>query len=124
MQEDDKREKTNPDRRDVLKTMGVAAAGMVAGALTPAQAADVPQAVAAEHNVYGSPPGSGVTIPPYYLPTPSVKNKTNYFPQSEPLGPDEMRIIFMGSQPWPPRMTQASTCIKHPMVACSADPLY
>jgi ribonuclease Z len=50
-------------------------------------------------------------MPPYYLPTPSVKNKNNYFPQSEPLGPDEMRIIFMGSQPWPPRLTQAGTCM-------------
>ena len=48
------------------------------------------------HNPYGSPPGSGVTLPPGYQPTPSVKNKNNYFPQSEPLGPDEMRIIFMG----------------------------
>lgn len=63
------------------------------------------------HNIYGSPPGTGITIPPYYLPTPSVKNKNNYFPQSEPLGPDEMRIIFMGSNPWPPRLTQAGTCI-------------
>jgi len=62
-------------------------------------------------NPYGSPPGSGVSMPPYYLPTPSVKNRNNYFPQSEPLGPDEMRIIFMGSQPWPPRINQASTCI-------------
>ncbi|CUS03226.2 putative ribonuclease Z [Candidatus Promineifilum breve] len=63
------------------------------------------------HNPYGSPPGSGVTLPPGYQPTPSVKNKNNYFPQSEPLGPDEMRIIFMGSQPWPPRLSQAGTCI-------------
>ena len=63
------------------------------------------------HNYYGSPPGMGITLPPNYLPTPSVKNKNNYFPQSEPLGPDEMRIIFMGSQPWPPRMSQAGTCI-------------
>ncbi len=68
-------------------------------------------AIAAEHNAYGAPPGTGVSMPPYYLPTPSVKNKNNYFPQSEPLGSDEMRIIFMGSNPWPPRLTQASTCI-------------
>ena len=68
-------------------------------------------ATSAVHNPYGSAPGSGVTLPPGYLPTPSVKNKNNYFPQSEPLGPDEMRIIFMGSQPWPPRQTQAGTCI-------------
>jgi len=64
-----------------------------------------------EHNAYGAPPGSGISMPPYYLPTPSVKNRNNYFPQSEPLGPDEMRIIFMGSNPWPPRMSQAGTCI-------------
>jgi ribonuclease Z len=64
-----------------------------------------------ETNPYGSPPGTGISMPPYYLPTPSIKNKNNYFPQSEPLGPDEMRIIFMGSNPWPPRLTQASTCM-------------
>jgi ribonuclease Z len=69
----------------------------------------------ADHNAYGAPPGMGLSVPPYYQPTPSVKNKTNYFPQSEPLGSDEMRVIFMGSNPWPPRMTQASTCI---MVEC------
>jgi ribonuclease Z len=64
-----------------------------------------------EKNAYGAPPGSGISMPPYYLPTPSVKNRNNYFPQSEPLGPDEMRIIFMGSNPWPPRLTQAGPCI-------------
>lgn len=63
------------------------------------------------HNVYGAPPGMGITMPPNYQPTPSVKNKNNYFPQSETLGPDEMRIIFMGSQPWPPRVRQAGPCI-------------
>ncbi len=62
------------------------------------------------HNAYAAPPGSGISMPPYYLPTPSVKNRNTYFPQSEPLG-DEMRIIFMGSNPWPPRISQASTCI-------------
>ena len=51
-----------------------------------------------EHNIYGSPPGTGITIPPYYMPSPSVRNKTNYFPQSEQLSPDEMRFIFIGSQ--------------------------
>ncbi len=62
-------------------------------------------------NAYGGPPGSGISLPPYYRPTPSVKNRNNYFPQSEPLGPDEMRIIFMGSNPWPPRSSQAGTCM-------------
>ena len=78
-------------------------------AATPDDASEV--VFEQSHNPYGSPPGSGITMPPYYQPTPSVKNKTNYFPQSEPLGPDEMRIIFMGSQPWPPRQSQAGTCI-------------
>jgi ribonuclease Z len=105
-------EKIDLERREMLKTMGAATAGMAAGSLASAEAAVGQQASCPEeHNPYGSPPGTGISMPPYYLPTPSVKNKNNYFPQSEPLGPDEMRIIFMGSQPWPPRMTQASTCI-------------
>lgn len=62
-------------------------------------------------NAYGAPPGSGVTMPPYYRPTPSVRNRNTYFPQSEPLGSDEMRIIVMGSNPWPPRLSQAATCL-------------
>jgi ribonuclease Z len=50
-------------------------------------------------------------MPAYYQPTPSVRNTNTYLPQTETLGPDEMRITFMGSNPWPPRMTQAGTCI-------------
>jgi ribonuclease Z len=112
MEPEDKTEKVNMDRREMLKTMGVAAAGMAAGGLSSAKAVEGQQAPCPpEHNPYGSPPGSGISMPPYYLPTPSVKNKNNYFPQSEPLGPDEMRIIFMGSNPWPPRISQAATCI-------------
>ena len=63
------------------------------------QAAAGQPAPAGATNPYGSPPGSGISMPPYYLPTPSVKNKNNYFPQSEPLGPDEMRIHLHGQQP-------------------------
>jgi len=44
-----------------------------------------------------------------------VKNRNNYFPQSKELGADEMRITFMGSNPFPPRLSQAGTCI---MVEC------
>jgi len=73
--------------------------------------ADEKKNITEVHNFYGAPPGTGISMPPYYLPTPSVKNRNNYFPQSEALGPDEMRIIFMGSQPWPPRLDQAGTCI-------------
>jgi len=107
----DKTQGLTLDRREMLKTVGVAAVGVAAGALSPAEAAEVEQAAPGENNPYGAPPGTGVSMPPYYQPTPSVKNKNNYFPQSEPLGADEMRIIFMGSQPWPPRISQAGTCI-------------
>ena len=51
---------------------------------------------------YGGGPGAGLTIPPYFTPTPSVRSRNNYFPNSEKLGPDEMRISFMGSTPFPP----------------------
>lgn len=60
---------------------------------------------------YGGGPGAGLTIPPYFTPTPSVKSRNNYYPNSEKLGPDEMRISFMGSTPFPPRRDQAGTCI-------------
>lgn len=67
---------------------------------------------ASDHvNPYGAPAGSGLSMPPYYRPTPSVKNRNTYFPQTETLGPDEMRIIVMGSNPWPPRIAQAATCM-------------
>jgi ribonuclease BN (tRNA processing enzyme) len=60
---------------------------------------------------YGGGPGAGLTIPPYFKPTSSVRSRNNYFPNSEKLGPDEMRISFMGSTPFPPRIDQAGTCI-------------
>ena len=52
---------------------------------------------------YGGGPGAGLTFPDYFKPTPSVRSRNNYFPNSEKLGPDEMRISFMGSTPFPPR---------------------
>jgi ribonuclease Z len=62
-------------------------------------------------NPYGGGPGTGSTIPPYYKPTKYMKSRNNYFPTAETLGPDEMRISFMGTSPWPPRRSQAGTCI-------------
>ena len=59
---------------------------------------------------YGGP-GKGITLPPYYRPTPGVKNGTTYFPGSEELGEDEMRVSFAGTCPFPPRRAQAGTCI-------------
>ena len=62
-------------------------------------------------NPYGGGPGIGVSLPPYYKPTPTLKNNNVYFPGTEELGPEEMRISFVGSCPWPPRRDQAGTCI-------------
>lgn len=63
-------------------------------------------------NPYGGRPGGGITLPPYFKPTPSVTgSRANYFPLTEELGPDEMRISFVGSNPWPPRREQAGTAI-------------
>ena len=102
-------------RRDALKSMGTVAAGLAAAATPSAMAAEAKAEPSDVKNPYGSPPGSGISMPPYYRPTPSVKNRNNYFPQSEELGTDEMRITFMGSNPFPPRLSQAGTCI---MVEC------
>ena len=102
-------------RRDALKSMGAVAAGLAVAATPSALAADAPPNATQEKNPYGALPGSGISMPPYYKPTPSIKNRNNYFPQSEELGPDEMRITFMGSNPWPPRLAQAGTCM---MVEC------
>jgi ribonuclease Z len=60
-------------------------------------------------NPYGGSGGSGSTLPDYYRPTDYVKNNQIYVPGLETVGPDEMRISFIGSCPWPPRRNQAAT---------------
>jgi ribonuclease Z len=63
-------------------------------------------------NPYGGRPGGGITLPPYFKPTPSIAgSRANYFPLSETIGPDEMRISFVDSTPWPPCREQAGTAI-------------
>ena len=62
-------------------------------------------------NPYGGGPGTGITLPPYYRPTEHLKSNNTYFPGTEPVGKDEMRISFMGSTPFPPTRDQAGTCI-------------
>jgi ribonuclease Z len=71
----------------------------------------VPTGPTLPENPYGGKPSSGSQFPPYYTPTPSVRTRNNYFPASETLGADEMRISFVGSCPFPPRRDQAGTCI-------------
>ena len=111
-------------RREALKAMGAAMAGLAAagGATTAANAAATPAAASATpiptpagpqmpRNPYGGGPGTGLTLPPYYRPTPSVKTAHTFFPTAEELGADEMRISFLGSVPFPAMRNQAGTCI-------------
>ena len=65
--------------------------------------------MAMSSNPYGPRPGGGISLPDYYRPTPSVKNRNVYFGGTEPLGPGEMRVSFLGSTPWPPTRTQSGT---------------
>lgn len=65
----------------------------------------------ATRSPYGGGPGAGISLPPYYRPTPYVKSRNNFFPGLETLGPDEMRISFVGTSPFPPRIDQAGTSI-------------
>ena len=50
-------------------------------------------------NPYGGSGGSGSTIPPYLKPTKYIKNNQVFFPGLEQVGPDEMRVSFIGSCP-------------------------
>ncbi|MBX7433684.1 MBL fold metallo-hydrolase [Mycobacterium sp. Y57] len=62
-------------------------------------------------NPYGGGPGTGISLPEYFKPTPSVQSRNQYYPGTEELGADEMRISFVGSTPFPPRRDQAGTSI-------------
>lgn len=93
------------NRRDAFK--GLAAAAAV-GVGSSAQAAEES---CQARNPYGGGPNSGITLPPYYKPTPSIANANTFFPGVEDLGANEMRISFIGSTPVPPTLTQAGTAI-------------
>jgi ribonuclease Z len=85
------------NRRDALKTMGAVAIGAAATAIGAASSATAaaPGATPAAglpQNPYGGKPNTGITLPPYYRPTPSVANANTFFPGMEELGDDEMRI--------------------------------
>ena len=100
---------TDLTRRAVLT--GALASGAAAVGISAPEPASAQGAPTMPANPYGGGPGTGLQFPPYYKPTPSVRSRMNYFPGSETLAPDEMRISFVGSCPFPPRRDQAGTCI-------------
>ena len=91
------------DRRGVFRHAVGAAAATAAAAVSlsePAQAADEPgptPPAGRPQNPYGGGPNTGITLPPYYRPTPSVAIANTFFPGLEDLGSDVMRISFIGS---------------------------
>ena len=96
-------------RREFLKMAGafgalatlpiIAPINKLVNASEPPKAQGPPISNPGDKNPYGGGPGTGISLPPYYKPTPSVANNNTYFPGMEKLGPDEMRISFMGSFP-------------------------
>ncbi len=101
------------ERRDMFRFAGAAigAAAAAVGIAPAASSANHPEDGCRPHNPYGGGPNTGVTLPPYYRPTPSVANANTFFPGMEDLGSDEMRISFIGSTPVPPTLSQAGTAI-------------
>jgi ribonuclease Z len=65
----------------------------------------------APSNPYGPRPGGGISLPDYYRPMTSINNRNFYSPGTEILPQNEMRIIVLGSTPWPPTREQSGTCI-------------
>lgn len=62
-------------------------------------------------NPYGPRPGGGISLPDYYRPPLSINNRNVYFPGTEVLPKNEMRVSFLGSTPWPPTRSQSGTSI-------------
>lgn len=98
-------------RRDAFRGLAVAAATTAAGVGSATEAEGQASDACQLGNPYGGGPNTGITLPPYYRPTPSVANPNTYFPGMEDLGSDEMRISFIGSTPVPPTLAQAGTAI-------------
>ena len=99
-------------RRDAIKAAGLAgAAALSTVVVSPAQAADAQPTAVPAKNPYGGVPGGGITLPAYYRPTPYLVSNNIYYPGQEQIGPDEMRISFIGSTPIPVTRAQAGTCI-------------
>lgn len=93
----------------------MATTALLAGAASASAQADsraVKEPAPPPGNPYGGVPGGGLTLPPYYRPTSSVANANVYFPGTEELSPNEMRISFIGSAPGQAvSKDQACTCI-------------
>lgn len=67
--------------------------------------------VTSANNPYGPRPGGGISLPDYYRPPMSISNRNVYFPGTEVLPKNEMRVSFLGSTPFPPTRLQAGTSI-------------
>lgn len=122
----DQREKSPLTRRELITGLAATAAAAttlvgcttedqkaapVAATVAPRTGSDGSSGQCVASNPYGGGPGAGISLPQYFRPTPSLKNNNVFYPGMEELGKDEMRISFVGSTPFPPRLKQAGTCI-------------
>ncbi len=60
-------------------------------------------------NPYGGGPGTGITLPDYYKPAPYYANNNIFYPGAEILPKNEMRVTFLGSNPYPATVRQKGT---------------
>ena len=75
-------------RRDALKAAGLAgAAALSTGAMAAAQEADGTATAVQAKNPYGGVPSGGITLPPYYRPTPNLASNNVYYPGQEDARP-------------------------------------
>ena len=65
------------NRREAVKGLAVVAATAALGGTPRPQAADQPSGGNEAKNPYGGGPGTGISLPPYYKPTPSIVNANN-----------------------------------------------
>lgn len=103
---------TRPIAKKAVKKAAKPVAKKVLKSTKPiAKSAPAKSSYPGPQNPYGGVPSGGITYPNYYRPTGYFKSNNNYFPGTETLGEDEMRISFLGSTPIPVTRTQAGTCI-------------
>ena len=91
--------KTSLSRRDVLKGFAAttAAAAVSAGKSAPALAVDQAGGATEAQNPYGGGPNTGITLPPYYRPTPSVANANTLDRKSTRLNSSHLKLSRMPS---------------------------
>ncbi len=98
-----------PCRRDALKTAGLTgAAALSTSAVVSAQTVD---GTPIAKNPYGGVPSGGITLPPYYRPTPYLVSNNIYYPAGSRSAPTKCGYPSSAVRRYPVTRAQAGTCI-------------